>query len=289
MSISGVLLVWKKQYLWLTLNEARHTVIEDLDVLGNAIQRIQDSYTNEKIRFIRLYSEDLSLHKVFLTNKHYAWHDQQGRQIQRWTNNERLEDWLLDFHHRFLLDNTIGLNLAGFSGLLLLLLSILGGLIWWPRRATLRLGVWPKSKQRGAFMRSHGNLAVVTMIPVLMIAISGVILVYPNQTNQILYPNAKIRWISFANRNSPFNVIGIQQTSEWNPSGHTSLHFHSSTAKLEKSIDALRQSHLKSFLNFNYPLHTGKLGLWYQLLLSLFGVALICTIVFALASYVKRP
>lgn len=62
-SITGVILVWKKEYLWLSVDGAREVV--DPKLLPEAIDNIESSYASGEVAFIQLYSEDLSIHKVF--------------------------------------------------------------------------------------------------------------------------------------------------------------------------------------------------------------------------------
>ena len=135
---------------------------------------------------MRLYSLGLAIHKVYLTDRRYAWFDQQGDFIQQWQANERIEDWLLDLHHRFLLGNTVGLNIAGASGILVILLCLVGGIIWWPRRRSYRLGLWPKSARREAWLISHGNLGASFALPFILLAFTGVLLVYPSESRSLL-------------------------------------------------------------------------------------------------------
>ena len=325
MSFSGVLLVWKKEYLWLTIPQARDVVVRDNTLIAETLNTIDQSYAENEVRFVQLYSERLAIHKVFLKNKHYAWHDQNGVKIQQWTNNERWEDWLLDLHHRFLLGNTIGLNIAGFSGLLMIPLIFVGIFIWWPRRRTFKLGVWPKNLQRGVLQRSHGNIGAASALLVLLIAITGVILVYPTESRQVLvepftgtdrlqheqqldsirgidsrdwlqvlnrvtalYPGSELRWASFPSKDSNSKSIGLQQQADWNTSGQTSISIDNASGEMLSNSNALLRPTAVRLTDFSYPLHTGKLGLWYRILLSIFGVAMMLLTSLGVLSYLRR-
>lgn len=188
-SLTGSLLVWKKEYLWLSLPDARDTIQRDVVSLAQTIEKISASYAENELQLIQIHSENLSLHKAYIDQGKRAWYNQQGEIIDQWTGNGRFEDWLLDLHHRFLLGNDIGLNIAGFSGLFLIPMLLLGILIWWPRRRTLQLGLLPsklKGIKRGELIRSHSNLGAVFFLPVLIICITGIILTYPNQSREWL-------------------------------------------------------------------------------------------------------
>ena len=318
-SITGCLLVWKPEYLWLTIYQAREVQNHESAFIADAIESIENHHPSGSIKLIQIFSEDLALHKVFLSDQQYAWHDQRGKLVQLWGSNQRIEDWLLDLHHRFLLGNTIGLNIAGFGGLLLIPLILVGLFIWWPRRRLLKTGVIPKSLRHGSLMRSHGNLGSLSIIPILIVSISGVILVYPTQARYLLlpsssntllsgsvdghtspitnwsarldtanslYPQSRIRWVSPATAKYPNFSVGLQQQQTWNRMGNTTLSFIDGV--LTSNQDALARSPAVRLMDFTFPLHTGKLDLWYRLLLTLFGLSLGSISLLGLTSYIRR-
>lgn len=320
-SITGVLLVWKKEYLWATIPEARQSPDISLPAIAAAIARIESVHPAGSVQLVRVTAEDLALYKVFLQGRQYAWHNQQGELIQQWGSNERFEDWLLDLHHRFLLGNTIGLNIAGFGGILLIPLAIVGFVLWWPRRRMLKLGVVPKQLQRGALIRSHGNIGGLAVLPILLIAITGVILVYPGEARTVFlwnknnntqvantgnapitkpindmltmleiavqqFPQARVRWVSLPSEKYPQTTIGLQQVKGWNRMGHTSVSFEAGA--MSANSNGLTKSMAERFLNFTYPLHVGKLDLWYRMLLTLFGLALAALSLLGLTSFLRR-
>lgn len=184
-SVTGVMLVWKREYLWVTIPQARELRAEQ-SVLAQAAANIESSHPSGQVIFTRFYAEGLSVHKVFLSDRRYAWHDQNGQHIQTWQSNERFEDWLLDLHHRLLLGNTIGLNAVGIGGLLLVFLLILGCVLWWPWRKRYRVNLVPNTGQRRHLLKSHGETGVTILLPVLMIVITGVILIYPSESRFLL-------------------------------------------------------------------------------------------------------
>ena len=318
-SVTGVLLLWKKEYLWLTVEGGREPV--NVSLLAEAIDTIEASYDEDELVFIQLNSEDLSLHKVFLSDRRYAWHKQRGDKIQQWSGNQRWEDLILDLHHRFLLGNTIGLNMAGLGGLLLLPLIFLGLIIWWPRRSWLRFAVVPRSFERAVLMRSHGNLGALFALPFVLLAFTGVILIYPTESRLVLldsvgaggsaiiqteafdssnglpswasliesarlkFPGSKIRSVQPASSTSPNRTVYLQQRDTWDRLGRTSLKFHPNGELTIK--DELQQSSAKRVFDFSYPLHTAKLGLLYRLIMTLVGLALAFLCLLGLLSYLK--
>jgi uncharacterized iron-regulated membrane protein len=319
-SITGVILVWKKEYLWLSVDGARQAV--DPKLLATAIENIESSYGNGEVTFIQLYSEDLSIHKVFLSDRRYAWHNQRGDKVQVWSGNQRWEDFFLDLHHRFLMGNTIGLNIAGFGGLLALPLLVLGLILWWPRRRTLSLGIRPKSLRRGALMVSHANIGAIFCLPILLLTITGVILVYPQESKVVLlesigadgpaivdharfdaskglptwstaiemarrkFPQSRIRSVQPSSARSNKKSVNVQQKEGWHRLGRSSITFH---ANGELTIqDELAQLTAKRVFGFSYPLHTAKLGLAYRIFISLVGLSFAFLSLLGLISYLKR-
>jgi uncharacterized iron-regulated membrane protein len=319
-SITGVILVWKKEYLWLSVDGAREPV--NTNLLAEAIKKIESSYDGGEVIFIQLYSEDLSIHKVFLTERRYAWHNQHGDKVQVWSGNQRLEDWFLDLHHRFLLGNAVGLNVAGFGGLLTLPLLVLGLVLWWPKRRTLSLGIRPTSLRRGTLIVSHANIGAIFCLPILLLTVTGVILVYPQESKTLLlesvgangpaavdssrfdeccglptwsqaievarrkFPESRIRSVQPSSVKSDKRSVNVQQKEGWHRLGRSSLTFYAS-GKL-KIQDELAQSIAKRILGFSYPVHSAKLGLSYRIFITLVGLGFAFLSLLGLSSYLKR-
>ncbi len=319
-SVTGTLLLWKKEFLWLDLPDARQGV--DVSLIVEAVRVIESSYPADDVVFIQLYSEDLSIHKVFLKGRRYAWHNQRGQMLEQWSSNGRSEDWLLDLHHRFLLGNSVGLQIAGFGGLLLMPLLVVGLIIWWPRRPTFRQGLLPKTMSRGSLMRSHGNIGALFLLPVFMLALTGVILVYPSESRLVLlngfgeatpdlvqvehydapnalpewqtmvdavylrFPNSTIRSFSPHSSERTSRSVAFQQADGWHRLGLSSMEYHSDGRLIVKN--EVQQPMANRAFSFSYPLHTAKLGLLYKLGMTGVGLAFALLCAFGLVSYLKR-
>lgn len=320
-SFTGVILVWKKEYLWLTVEGARETI--DTSLLASAIDNIEARYAQDEVIFIQLYSEDLTIHKVFLKDQRYAWHNQHGNKIQEWSGNQRWEDLFLNLHRRFLLGNTIGSNIVGLGGLLILPLIVLGFLIWWPRRNlfSLRSLLKPSFKRKGV-LPSHGDIGAVFVLPILVLVFTGVILVYPVESRIVLlesfgqggpaatktesfdvdggfptwasliqiarqkFPESSIRSVQPSSTTSAKRAVNLQQKQGWHRLGRTSLKFHANGTLVIK--DELAQSTARRALSLTYPLHTAKLGLFYRIVVTLVGIVFFLLCVLGLVSYLKR-
>ncbi|PWQ93508.1 PepSY-associated TM helix domain-containing protein [Leucothrix arctica] len=329
MSLSGTLLIWKKEYLWLSMQQARAPLQADTASLALAIDKISSHYAANELLLIQIHHEGLALHKVVLDQSKRALYSQHGELIEQWSDNGRVEDWLLDLHHRFLLGNTIGLNIAGFSGLFLVLAMAIGLIIWWPRRRALKLGIFPsklRGIRKGELIRSHSNLGFMSFIPILLICTTGTFLTYPDQSKELLvepyisegdyllsdgpldtltgkefiswsqvvtralsqHPNATVRWVSPESETSPYRIIGLQQANGWNSSGQTTVYIDARSGGMELNMDDTKRPSIERLYDFAYPLHTAKLGLWYRILLTIFGFSLFTLGLLGLMSYVKK-
>ena len=318
-ALTGTLLIWSPEYIRATVPQAQTEIQNDLISLSKAVDVILQSHPADSVRFIEFNPNNLSLHKAYLSNKSYAWHSQDGSLVQTWSANERLEDWLLDLHHRFLLGNTVGLNLAGFSGLLLILLTLVGIFLWWPARGSAAFIVRPKPWRYGLILRSHKNHGILSTFPILMLAITGVVLVYPSEAGNLLlgepsrqaqrqqaltqydaqlttleklatslevFPNASIKWVRPPNDGFDKFIVGVQQTHSWNRLGKSHVLFDQDVPT--EKLDALAQTPDKRLFDFLFPLHTAQLPVWYRLALTVFGIMLLIVIVMGCSAWFKR-
>ena len=319
-SITGVLLAWKPEYLRATVAGADQPIVKDIRGIARAVDSIIESHPAKTVSLIQIYPHELSVHKVRLSGKRYAWYSQSGELVQLWASNERIEDWLLDLHHRFLLGNTIGLNMAGFSGILLVPLVLIGLWLWWPNRNNSAFKLLPQGSRPGQLLRSHRNFGVISSVPILFVAISGVILVYPAESARVLlcdttkqpkphvrpissdiaypgtaekleyvlsvFPGARIRLVRPPSEYSDRFLVGVQQLQGLNRLGHTHISFENH--RPVEVRNALQQSASKRMFDFVFPLHTGLLPLWYRLLLTLFGVALLLVSSLGVIAYLKK-
>lgn len=277
---------------------------------------MEERYFDEQL-FVQIHSIDLNIHKVFLANRHYAFHDSKGELIKAWQGNGGVEDWLLDFHHRFLLGNTIGLNIAGGSGLLTIVLVFTGLFLWWPYRRfwkpTIRFSV-----KHSHARNSHSNLGAFLAGPLLLIAVTGVILVYPTESRWLLqngfsssapepviiekslsiadldaqidfalaeFPGSRLRSLQAATKGKAERVIGLSQHGAWDTTGKTSVRFESDKVIIK---DARQQATKVRAVGLTYALHIGKINLAYRLALILIGICLCGLTFFGFRSFYLR-
>ena len=324
-SITGVLLVWKQEYLRLVLPEARQSFSANAESLAKIATSVEHQFAGEQINLIEFPVKNFSLTKVTFANNDLAYVDVQGNMIGRWGLNQRWEEWLFDLHHRLLLGN-LGLILVGWSGLIFLLVVITGLISFWPLRRSWREGVLLRGITRAHLLRSHRNLGVVEALPLLVTLITGVTLAFPKQTEKYLlepfrpeayslkftehlddlsgsqsagwlpsmqralrsFQGAEIRSIQPPNAISPYRIIGLQQSGEWNPQGLSKVYIDAEGGYMDMRIDSQAQPISERLFKAGYALHTGRLGLGYKLLLTFSGLiaAMICLLGFV--SFIKK-
>ena len=153
----------------------------------------------------------------------------------------------------------------------------------------------------------------------MLIAITGVILVYPTQSASLLlgdpsrqsarqtrlndtelkvttedklntalamFPGATLRWVRPPTQDYEKFIVGVQQAGSWNRLGKSYVVFANHQA--EEKLDALAQTADKRLFDFMFPLHTGMLGVWYRAVLTLFGVLLITVSIFGVWSWLLK-
>jgi uncharacterized iron-regulated membrane protein len=145
-SVTGTLLLWKPEYLELTIPAARADFDPTPEALAPPIEKIEAQLDPNEIVRIQLPTRDLAVAKVTMFDTHYAYVDTQGNIVDEWFLNERWEEWLYDLHHRLLLGNA-GLTIIGFVGMTMLLGALL---------STLGLTSFLQGKLRGGSLATGG-------------------------------------------------------------------------------------------------------------------------------------
>ncbi len=325
-SVTGTLLVWKHEYVRLTMPEARTTFDATPEALAAIAAAVEAQFDNNEVLGIEFPTDRLPLARVILVDAHYAYLDGSGRIVDRWVRNERFEEWLFDLHHRLLLDN-LGLTILGLAALALIVLVLAGVAAFWPARRGFRRGIWPRGLSRGQLAGAHRNLGVVLVLPLLLTLLTGALLAFPDEAEELLlepfrspdysldfsdhlddisgvetgdwlpaierslasFPGARVRTASLPNLFSAYRVIGLQQPDEWNQQGQSRVFIDVHEGWMDIRMDPLNQHVSERLVNLAYPLHTARIdSLIYRLLLTLSGVLIATLSVFGLVSFVRR-
>ncbi|MGD9841501.1 MAG: PepSY-associated TM helix domain-containing protein [Steroidobacteraceae bacterium] len=324
-SVTGTLLVWKQDYLHLTIPQARVTFTPTPEALARIASKVEAQFNQNEILLIEFASAEFPLTKVTLSDTRYAYLDTEGVVVAQWVLNERWEEWLYDLHHRLLLGNW-GLTLLGCAALAMIVLLFAGLLTFWPLRRGFSQGVLPKSTARPQLLKAHRNIGIIEAVPLLLTLVTGVTLAFPEQSQKLLlepfrgedysmdftdhldnvsggssaewlpvmqrslnaFPNSMIRSAQTSNAFSPYRIIGLQQSGELNPQGLSKVYFDAAGGQMDIRIDAQAQHISERIINTGYPLHTGRFNnLFYKLLLTISGILIASVSVMGLFSFLK--
>ena len=325
-SISGTLLVWKEDYVWLTTPEAQVDFSPTPEALALIAGAIEEQFENNDVLNIQFATHEFPLNKVTLYDTNYAYVDIHGNVVDQWHMNERFEEWLYDLHHRLLLED-LGLTITGLAAIALIVLVLLGLLTFLPLRRQFSKGAIPRNLKRSELVSSHRNLGILTSLPLLLALVTGVILAFPFQVEDILldelrrtqeysdamvvgldditgegtgdwlpsmertlavFPGAQIRSATVPNGFSIHRIIGVQQPGTWNRTGLSLTYIDWSEGYMDLRIDAQNFPLLERMVNSAYPLHTGKTGsMLYKIWMTLVGVSVAGLTLMGLVSFIK--
>jgi uncharacterized iron-regulated membrane protein len=324
-SLSGTLLVWKQEYLKWDLPQTRADFVPSPEALAVIATAAEAQFMPNTTTQIDFATEHFALSKVLLNDSSFAFLDTQGRLVGHWAMNARFEDWLYDLHHR-LLSGTIGLTIAGLSGLLMALLVIAGVVAFWPLRRGWRQGFWPRHGARPYLQASHRNIGIVEALPLVFTLLTGVTLAFPMQTQEWLieplrgadygaqfsehldtasgsqagqwlpamqramatFPGAAIRSAQVPSDYSSYRIIGLQQPGEIDSQGLSKVYIDSHGGYMDVRMDSRTYRLSERLLMASQALHTVRFRpVWYQLLLTTSGILVMYLCVIELVSFIK--
>jgi uncharacterized iron-regulated membrane protein len=325
-SVTGALLVWKNEYVKLRIPEAGTDFQATPEALARLAGAVEAQFDNDDILLIQFATPEFPLTRVTLADARYAYLDTRGRIMDQWVLNERWEEWLYDLHHRLLLDN-FGLTLVGLAALAMSILVFAGIVAFVPSRRGFRRGLWPRGIARAQLLGAHRNLGVIAALPLLSTLITGALLAFPEQSEELLlepfrgedysldfsdhlddisgadsgdwlpamrraldsFPGARIRSARVPNAFSGYRVIGLQQPAELHPQGLSQIYIDAREGWMDIRIDPMAQHLSERIYNYSYALHTGRFdNLLYKIFLTALGAAVATLSVLGLICFVKR-
>ena len=116
------------------------------------------------------------------------WLSADGRTVLRqefW--GQHLMTWLYNLHYQLLLGST-GTVVVGYLGLASLLLLLSGLMAWWPKAGQWRKSLTFKGRSSaiGALYDWHKSLGLLSVLPLLVLTLTGVMLALPESTAAVL-------------------------------------------------------------------------------------------------------
>jgi uncharacterized iron-regulated membrane protein len=327
MASTGSLLVWKNEFLRLTIPEARVDFTPMPEALARIAEGADRSLGADNIAGAIFATEDMALTQVTLLDESMAYLDVDGNVVDRWEIGGRPEDWLFDLHHRLLLGRT-GLFIAGFAGLATAALVIFGLIAFWPMRRALKLGPVPKGTSRQELLLSHRNIGAVMAPFVTLAVLTGAGLAFPDTTYELAFtrlaydesygadfveglddlsgadvagwrpaferaaasfPGAIIRSATWPAASPPYRVIRLQQPGAWSRQGDSQVYIDGTAGYMDTRINARTLPLEERLFNTLYPVHTAGLGtVLYKLYVFLVGLSLTALGVLGLWAFLRR-
>ena len=163
------------------------TIAQDADALA-AITGGRDG-----IRQVVMPTEKTPYYQVDMRGETFTYAIDDLKQVQ----HEQLESGgffrtALQLHRNFLLGREEFLGISGksyvaWTGLIALLLSVLGLWLWWPMRKSFRAkDLVPQGRQRRNFYYAHLTGGVVTLVAVILLGVTGAAITYRPLAKQVL-------------------------------------------------------------------------------------------------------
>lgn len=174
-ALSGVLLLAKGPYYrWQYPSFGQPIAAQDRAGWPAMLEAITRRFGDD-VRTIKVPQPGMHVFQVWLADGSEAFVDARaGTLLDRWHPTDRLPALLFDLHVHLMAGERGELINGAIALLTIAFLVIGGGLIWWPRRASMPLrAVWPRSWAPGALLRSHAAVGVVTAGPLLVFLLTG--------------------------------------------------------------------------------------------------------------------
>jgi uncharacterized iron-regulated membrane protein len=182
--LTGALLVFKGDFVRLTVPEARAEADANPADLGRAADRLEHVLHGD-LEYVVFASERLGVHQATFTRDRYAYADAAGDVVAAWRGAGRPEAFVYELHH-FLLAGETGMKVVGWSGLIAGGLAIVGLILWIPVWKSFSLKLWPRAARRSELLRSHRNLGVIFALPALLFCLTGAGLIFYQTTESLL-------------------------------------------------------------------------------------------------------
>ncbi len=294
MGLTGSLLVFEDDYLRAIIPQAREQADTSAGAIADIADMMEARFGQENLTSLVLARPGLGIHTLYFRDRHRAYISQAGDVIAEWKGAKRFEVFIFGLHHELLL-GAFGKEVVGISAIALTFFVLTGLVIWWPFRHHFSWRIWPKDFRRSSIIAAHRNLGVLTAVPVLVLALTGVAIIYHGPAKSALqtlfsdeitaptvvstevisgdidwhavltasyaqFPRATPRVVSWPKSDDAPVSLRLKQPEEWHPNGRTSIKLNPSDSRIVSYYDAATAD-LGSRLDYMvYPLHGAFIG-----------------------------
>lgn len=304
LGLTGSLLVLREDWVKLTVPEARMAVTPSAAVLGAAAEAVEAQGAPRSMTFA---GGHIGIHRLAYPEGGMAYAAADGRILARWTDTERVEQWVFQLHHRLLAGES-GEMVVGIAGLAGAVLCLTGVVVWFPAWRSFAGRVWPKTPARRDLVASHRDLGILMAVPVLVLCLTGGMMIFSETSKALLtavapggieaprppqagsgdidwpralagaqaaFPQATLRLASWPAKPGAPAVLRMKQPAEWHPNGRTLVYIDPATSRVIGAVDAQAFGPGARLQNAVYPIHAASMGgRLYDLVVFLGGVAL---------------
>ena len=307
---TGTALVWKDSFIRMSFPGDAVGLEPGIDNLAQLAESAEMAFGAQNLNRIRFGDKHNGVSLVQLVDDRAAYMAADGAVLEEWEPNGRLEDWLLDLHHR-LLAGTVGLYVVGAAGLGAMGLLLSGWVVWWPTRSRWRQGLLPQRLVRAQLRLSHRNLGMLFSVPMAILIVSGIVLTFPDKTQPLFYsmeddsygenfgddvdmlegaseaswrrvllratsvfPNARITGLDWPNFTDD-KIVLLRNKDEWAQTGNSRVHITGYDGMMSMRIDAQQLPAGERLFQAMRTVHTGGYDGWVDnLLLSIIGIGM---------------
>lgn len=320
LSLSGVLLIFKDDYLAARFPEVRDVADTAPESLGSAIESFERKFSQQRLSYVLLPRPGFGLYRIVLRNGEAAYAVSSGEVVERWSGNARIEDWLFDLHH-YLLMGEFGEYLAGLVALIAVVMAGTGVYLFLPFRRRFDWRLWPASMRRRDILAYHRNAGVVFALPIFVILLTGGAMVFYSQASALMsvltvskaspfeqptaqpgdvdwqkalsaaktrFPDASPRLVIWPRSDNAAAVIRLRQAGEWHQNGRSVVYLNPEDSGVLAVRDATTLSRGERASNAIYPIHsTGIGGRIYDLVAAVSGITLTALALLASWTYLS--
>jgi uncharacterized iron-regulated membrane protein len=313
LALSGAALAFKPQWLRATVPQADGSVAVTPTEAARAMEAARANFPDASS--VIFAGPAIGVHEVLGKDGGGYLAPAAGGVIQRWAKNERVVDWLFDFHHH-LLSGDIGTKVSGAVGLLTLAMILTGVVIWIPAWRSFRWRLKPGRSGRAGWLAAHRDVGLLSAPVAAVIVLTGSAVALNDLSAQVMgftrakppaqaragqvawqtafeaaqarFPGSEIRIAAFPKPGKPA-VIRVRQAQEWHANGRTTLWIEPATSRILAVDDALAQPAAARLYNAFWPVHASKVGgLVWKTLTFLAGLALAALSLYGAESYRRK-